>query len=265
MKEKVKAELQQLTNHKYVEITDRGNSAIFVAFALAQKLNPKTKILIPEQGGWISYRKYPKFFNFEMVEIKTNRGVIDLKDLEIKSKNACAFIFTSFAGYYAEQPLKEISVICKTNNCIVIEDATGSIGDKELCNGKYSDIIVGSFGNWKPVYLGYGGWISSNQNIYLAKEALSTIKVHSKTYEELYQKLEKLDLNKYLELQKKVKEELKNYTIFHKEKRGLNVITEYNEEILQYCKDHNYDYVICPKEIRVNEKAISIELKRLIL
>ncbi|MDP2907652.1 MAG: hypothetical protein Q8O03_06940, partial [Nanoarchaeota archaeon] len=70
-------------------------------------------------------------------------------------------------------------------------------------------------------------------------------------------------LEKLLKLQAKVKKELKGVEIFHKDKRGLNVVTEYSEKVLDYCNKKKYEYVLCPTYARVNEKAISIELKRL--
>src|SRR3989344_4635811 len=129
--------MKKLCRHEYVHFTDRGNSAIFLALHIAKKINPKQDILIPDQGGWFSYKGYPQF--------------IDLNDLKKKAKYASAFIFSSFAGYFAEQALRKISTICKKAGCLVIEDASGAIGDRKLCNGGYSDIIVGSFGKWKPV------------------------------------------------------------------------------------------------------------------
>jgi len=265
IKDQVEEKLKVLTKHKFVHITDRCNSAIFVAMSIAKNASESNKILIPDQGGWFSYKKYPKYFDLEIVEVRTDKGVIDLEDLKEKVKDASGFIFSSFAGYYAEQPLEGLSSICREAGCLIIEDASGSVGDETLCNGDLSDIIVGSFGQWKPVDCGCGGFISiSNSKLRdLGKDALSISKVHPATYEEILKGLESNKLRKLLELQKHVKEELKEFEIFHKDKRGVNVVVAKNPEIIKYCDDKNYPYVICPKYIRVNEEAISIELKRL--
>ena len=265
MQEQVIQKLKGITKHNAVRITNRGNASIFIAMAIAQKVNPQPFFLIPDQGGWISFRTYPKILNLDVKEIPTNRGILNLKALEEGTKKASALIMTSFAGYFAEQPLKEISEICKKNKCLLIEDATGSIGDKTLCNGDLSDIIVGSFGRWKPVNLGYGGFISvRNKELFeQAKEPLSLVKVPDSIYDELLPLLNNKRLEKLLKLQEKVKKELKGVEIFHKDKRGLNVVTEYSEKVLDYCTKKNYPYVLCPTYARVNEKAISIELKRL--
>jgi len=265
MQEKVLEKLRDFTKHKHVRITDRGNSAIFVALAMAKKINPKPFLLIPDQGGWISFRTYPKLLEFDIKEIKTDRGILNLKTLEEGTKNASALIMTSFAGYFADQPLKKISEICKKNDCLLIEDASGSLGDKTLCDGNLSDIIIGGFGRWKPVNLGYGGFISVRNKEFFekAKEPFSLFKVHSSIYGDLLPLLNTKRLDALLKLQKKVKKELKGIEIFHEDKRGLNVVTEYTDKVLKYCKEKDYQHVLCPTYIRVNEKAISIELKRL--
>lgn len=265
MQEKVFEKLKEFTKHNNIRITDRGNSAIFVALAMAKKVNPKPFLLIPDQGGWISFRTYPSLLGFDIKEIQTKRGILNLKTLEEGTKNASALIMTSFAGYFAEQPLQKISEICKKNECLLIEDASGALGDKTLCNGDFSDIIVGSFGRWKPIGLGYGGFISARNKEFFeqAKEPFSLVRVHKNIYGELLPLLTRKRLKNLLKLQEKVKKELKGVEIFHEYKRGLNVVTEYNTKVLKYCHKKNYPYVLCPTYIRVNEKAISIELKRL--
>ncbi len=263
---KLLTRLKKLTKHNNVKFTDRGNSAIFVALHIAKQVNPRPHLLIPDQGGWISYKRYPHFFNYNIQEVKTDHGIIDLKDLKKKAKTASALLMTSFAGYYAEQPLRRIATVCKKSNCLLIEDASGAIGDTKLCNGKHSDIIVASFGKWKPINYGYGGFISVKDPAYFskAKEPLSMIKVHPLLYKDLGRFLKTTRLKKLLKLSKEVKKKIpKGVKIFHEDKRGLNIITEYNEKVIKFCEKNNYQYILCPNYIRINEKAISIELKRL--
>ncbi|MCX6706615.1 MAG: DegT/DnrJ/EryC1/StrS family aminotransferase, partial [Candidatus Woesearchaeota archaeon] len=164
--EKVIKKLKELTRHANVKILNSGNAAIFAAAYIISRACTKKLVLVPDQGGWMSFSTYPLIFGLNVKEIKTDRGIIDLKDLEENAKGAGALFVTSFAGYYAEQPMKEISKICRKNSCLLVEDASGSIGDKILCNGEYSDIIVGSFGKWKAADLGSGGFISSSTKDY---------------------------------------------------------------------------------------------------
>ena len=265
LSKKIDQRMRKLTRHEHIHLTDRGNSAIFLAMHIAKKINPKQDILIPDQGGWFSYKGYPQFFGLNIVEVKTDYGVIDLADLKRKAKSASCFIFSSFAGYFAEQPLRKIKTICKKAGCLVIEDASGAIGDSKLCNGRYSDMTVGSFGKWKPVECGYGGWISVKDKGYfdVAQEAMSITKVHPQFYSEIGDALRNNKFKKLLALQNTVKQELKDYAVLHRDLRGLNVVVKFDPRVLAYCHEKHYPYVLCPSYIRVNEKAISIELKRL--
>ncbi|MBI4447911.1 DegT/DnrJ/EryC1/StrS family aminotransferase [Candidatus Woesearchaeota archaeon] len=267
--EKAVKKLKKLSRHGYVRITSRGNSAIFAALFIAKKINPKPKLIIPDQGGWISFKRYPLILNFAVKEVKTHYGIIDLDDLKEQSKNASALIFTSFAGYFAEQPLKKIFKICKANNCLVIEDASGAVGDRKLCNGKYSDIIVASFGKWSPVNSGYGGFISSNnpEHFNAAKEVFSMISVHPSFFKEVIPKLNNQRLKSILEKAEAIKKDLKKFQIVHPDSRGLNVVVKFDAQtlpqLLDYCQKNSLQYVLCPNYIRLNERAISIEAKRI--
>lgn len=259
-------EIKKLTGHGNVLITSRGNEAIEVALGTINKLTEKKVILIPDQGGWISYKELPQKQGFEIRELKTDKGVVVLDELKNNLKDVAGFLFTSFAGYYAEQPLEEISKICKEKGVYVIEDVSGSFGDEKLCNGNLSDFIVCSFGKWKIVDYGKYGFVSSNLDLIKSK-SLRCDKDLVNRIKEAPKRLKRL-----LELSEKVKEELKGYEVFYKNKRGINVIVKYDgknflgkdsSKIIDYCKNKGYEYVLCPKSFKVMEKAISIELKRL--
>jgi len=60
-----------------------------------------------------------------------------------------------------------------------------------------------------------------------------------------------------------VKNELKQFELIHENRRGLNVIAKFNTDVIKYCTEKNYHYTLCPNYVRVNEKAVCIELKRL--
>lgn len=272
---KAEETLKHFTRHKSIRLMNSGNAAILASLYITSKLSKRKVILIPDQGGWISFRTYPGIFGFNVKEVKTDKGVIDLKDLAKKSKNAAAFLVTSFAGYYAEQPIGEISEICRKNKCLLIEDASGAIGisDEKLCNGDHSNIIVGSFGRWKPVNLGYGGFISVSKKEYFEKteEIYSAIKFRG-DYDKLLERLENAGkrIVLFIETSKKIKKELQNMelNVFHPEKRGLNAVIGFKsntekEKIMGYCKENGYEFVVCPKDIRVDEDAVSIEVKRM--
>ena len=152
--------LKKHTSHEFITLTLRGNAAILISFLCAKRIKEGT-ILTTDQGGWISYLKYPKKIGMDIKLCKTNDSLIGLKELGQSIKGCTAFIYAQPGGYFVEQPSKEIYEICKKNKCLVIMDVSGSIGS-ELCNGKYADFMVCSFGEHKPVNVGYGGFISTN-------------------------------------------------------------------------------------------------------
>lgn len=257
--------INKMTRHTHTILTERGNSAIFLALAIAKRANPRPHVLIPDQGGWISFKNYPKHFNFNIREIETDYGVIKTRGLRPKTKTASALLITSFAGYFAEQPIKSLSKICKETGCLLIEDASGALGDRKLCNGKYSDIVVGSFEKSGSVSTGYGGFISVSNIKYLEtiSDVLSMFKTHDSIYKELRGQLNNKKLKRMLALAEEVKKDLKEFDIIHTNKRGLNVVTKFNTEVMKYCTQKKYPYILCPNYTRVNEKAICIELKRI--
>lgn len=269
MKNEILKILSDYTNHNHIKLTSKGNMSIYFAMYLAKKINSKTYFLIPEEGGWITYKKFPQMLKFSTQEIKTNRGIIDLEHLKEFAQKSSAFIYANPAGYFANQPIKEIYEICKEAGCIVILDASGSIGDKELCNGKYADFIVGSFSKWKPCNAEYGGFISS-KDPFVDNDIFSIHKDCQDKYPIMLEKLKESPgrIKHFIDIANKIKNDLPDLDIIHRDKIGLNVVIAFKsqtekEKIVNYCDDNNFEYTECPRYIRVNEDAISIEVKRL--
>jgi len=238
--------LKLLTGKKYIYLVDRGNTAIKLALEIINK--PIT--LIQDQGGWLTYKQYPKNTN----ELKTKLGVVDLEDLNQKADKDSALLINSLSGYVFPQPMKEIEKICKENNCPIINDASGSIG---TAIAKVGDIVIASFGKWKPINLEYGGCIASDTPLEIEetfnKEKILELKTIIKDLPERLKKLK--------QLVQKTKQDLKDFKILNK-KDGLVVLTEKNNEIIKYCENNNLEYTLCPRYIRINKEAISIEIKR---
>lgn len=265
VKTQIASKLKVLTGHPYIEILDRGNSAIWSAFQLAKK-----KVLVPEEGGWLTYLAYPKKLGLKLAKVKTNRAMINLKGLEQKTKTADLFLYQNPGGYHAEQPAKEIYQLCRKNNCLVAVDVSGALGTK-LCRGDYADILVGSFGRWKLIDAGVGGFISC-RNKKIFGRIKSSFKI-LKDEEKLKTILEKINhlpdrINFLLKRRKKIIEELKNFEIINKNHLGFVLIVKFSddpekERIVDYCHKNSLEYTECPRYIRINQKAISIEVKRL--
>ncbi len=260
--------IANLINHSHVRLTNRGNSAILHGIRIAKACSNKKYILIPDQGGWLSYKKYPLKENLKVKELQTDLGLVDYSNLDLD--NCAALLISQPAGYFANQDLKQIYQKCK-NKCLLIVDVSGSVGDKELCNGKFADIMLGSFGEWKPINLDYGGFISFQNKKLADLSNKIPLQEFDKKYEKsLKKKLRLLD-KKYKLFYKTasiIKTELKSFDILHKNKKGINVIVRFNNEeekqkIIEYCNKKGLPYTECPRYIRVNDNAISIEVKRL--
>lgn len=247
----VKELLKKLTDKSYIYLLESGDTAIKQSIKIANK----KFTLIQDQGGWFLYKKLPN-----ITELKTNYGILNLKDLKEKVNENSVLIINSLTGYFAEQPMNKISEICKEKKCFLINDVSGSIGTEIA---KIGDIILGSFGKYKPINLEYGGFIASDNKLDINenfnKDILPKLK---EKLQQLPQRLKKLK-----QLANKVKSDLSNLNILHKTSNGINVIIAYKTEkeknkILKYCQENNLEYKLCPNYIKVNEKAVSIEIKR---
>ncbi|PIN87806.1 hypothetical protein COV12_01850 [Candidatus Woesearchaeota archaeon CG10_big_fil_rev_8_21_14_0_10_32_24] len=259
--QKITEIIQKLTDHKNVVITERGDVAIASALCAVET----GTVIIPEEGGWISYQKLPQKLGLNSITVKCDHAKIDLEDLKEKSKSTHAILYQNPGGYFAEQPMQEIYEICKKNDCIVIMDVSGGIGT-DLCEGRYADIMVASFRTWKLVDADVGGFISSN--IFdLSKVDTLTDETSLHKILTAFHKLQKriIMLEK---MREKVIADLIEYDIVHPNDLGFVVVVNfYNDEekqtIIKYCTNNELEYTVCPRYIRVNEDAISIELKRI--
>ncbi len=265
--EKVIEKIKKLVECKYVRLVDRGNSAIFIALSVA-KQRSFDNVLIPDQGGWLTYLQFPKKAGLGLRKIKTDYGLIDSVDL--RGEKGC-LLYQNLAGYFVEQPVKEIYRVCKGKNLVILDVC--SIGDEIVNLGGFADILIGSFGRWKVVDAGYGGFIGTND-----KELFSLIEDFSSgdyvfdenNSEVLLDKLEnaKQRLKWLYDKNMEVKGELKDFNVIHSGGKGVNVVVKYccedeKQKILKYCNKHDYPYTLCPRYIRVKDRAVSIEIKRL--
>ena len=280
--------LANITNHHYAKLVSSGNSAILSAMNSIDG-----SIIIPDQGAWNGFKQIANFLNKDLITVKTNKGLIDLDNLNesiISSSennlidlddenNKSALFLTSFAAYTAEQDLKEICDFAHKNNILVVEDASGAIGDYEnrLANGDYSDIIIGSTGSPKIVNVEDGGFITTNDDKLFEKSKLllKTNKASNITACGIYNELDlaKDNLKKTVDAclyLKEAIEEKTSFNVFHKDKRGINVIIE-TEDPKSLSYKLRQEFVLdshgmitkCPNYNRLKEKAVALEIKNL--
>lgn len=214
--------ITRLTGHKRVKLLSSGNCAIM---AIARAINGK--IMVPDQGGWRGFIQYPETLGLEVCKISTDLGLIDIETLEdaLEKENPLALFITSFAGYMAEQNIKEISRVCRDKGVFLMEDASGAIGDKILARGKYSDAIVASTGTPKPVNLVTGGLLSTDDKrvIESGNEIIKACKMNPVTAAGLPYELEyaKDRIMKLIEYSNIVKQEIPES--IHQDYRGISV------------------------------------------
>jgi dTDP-4-amino-4,6-dideoxygalactose transaminase len=154
----VTEKLHELFGKNNIQLVSSGDHAILSVLRYAKSIG-KSRVLIQDQGGWLTYRDYPKKEELETVFLKTDYGLIDLDDLRIKADSNSVLLVNSLNGYFSEQNMKEIKRICSDKNCLLINDASGSAGTESALIG---DIILCSFGKFKPINLHYGGCIAFN-------------------------------------------------------------------------------------------------------
>ena len=261
--QRILSKLKELTGKEFIQLSERGDKAIDIALDLAKQME-KTTILIPDQGGWLYYKKAPKKYDLEIKEVKTDQGLIDLADLKKKANKDSILLTCSMPAYAAVDNLKEIYKICKEKKCLLVNDVSGTLGTE---HAKMGDIIISSFGKWKPINLEYGGFIATSDNKFYEDFDASYFDEH--LYDDLLEKIENLPkrLKMFEDTRKQILEELESFEILHKDKLGINVIIRFNEDevkvrIIDYCKENKLEFTECPRYIRVNDNAISIEIKR---
>ena len=123
--------VKEITGHEYCEITSSGNNSIFIALSAIEG-----SVIIPDQGGWNGFKQIANYLNKEIITLKTDLGLINtdyLNEMDIPKNSA--LIFTSFAGYSANQDTKSISKYCKNNGITTIEDASAGIGLYAVISG----------------------------------------------------------------------------------------------------------------------------------
>ncbi len=185
-----------------------------------------------------------------------------MKELKEKADKDSVLLINSMPGYFVYENIEEIARIAKEKDAVLINDASGSIGSEE---GKAGDIIFGSTGRWKAINVHYGGFIATDMD-YFNELGDAFDEKYTKL---MLEKIESLDerTEKLRKQAEKVKNDLKDFDIIHRDSDGFNVVVKFStdeekEKILKYCSQNNYEHTICPRYIRVNEKAVCIEVKR---
>ena len=267
MTEEIKKQLIEFTGCSNIKIVKNGNKAILYALRIAKRLG-KINIFIQDQGGWITYYQYPKRLNLEIIKLKTNFGLIDKHELASKLDDKSVLLINSMPGYLALEDMGDIAAICRENKSMIINDISGSIGTD---NAKFGDIVVCSFGKDKPINYGDGGFIGVKNKDYFDIIEMQEISAGAG----LADRIKTLD-NRLADINA-IREQLLaglislgfQEKLIHPSRHGINIAVRFADEtekerVINYCDKNNVEYTICPRYIRVECDAVSIEIKRLL-
>ena len=261
IKQECIAIIKKHTGKKHVRIVDRGNSAIMLSLVVAKSLGYK-KVMVADEGRWLTHPQYPEKLGMEVIELKTDDALLDPKTLV---KDA-VLIYNCMGGYFVEEPVEEIYKEAKKKNVFVIND-TSVLPDKKLTSN--ADIIIGSFGRWKVVDNHYGGFVAADNEGWLHADIGKDIEPREMDWKTFSEKLKEADNRlKWLYKEcKRLKEGLKGHDVAYRDSNSLVVVVRYKDEnekqeIIEYAAKEGYEITECPREIRINSNAISIEVKR---
>ncbi len=265
--------ISNLTGHRHAATMATGDCAILAALSAIGG-----KVVLPDQGTWKGFKRHTALLGIEVVEIKTDLGLLDIEALsQVLSEHAPgALCISSFAGYVAEQPIAEISKLCRENDCLLVEDASGAIGDAKLASSRYADVIVCSAGAPKILNLVTGGFLSTDvEEVYegaksIARACRLNPIVCAGLVEELKNAPRRVGI--LLRFSELLKEEFKD--VVHPGKRGVCVGIELKKgdprKVAREARARglvtdlgNSLLTTCPRYERFLKNGLVIELKKL--
>lgn len=262
--------IKRVVGQKFVNMLSSGNCAILAAASAVDG-----KVMIPDQGGWRGFKDYPELMGMEVCALETDLGVVntDTLDGELRRERPRALFLTSFAGYIAEQNIKDIAKICRENSVYLVEDASGAIGDLTLASGD-ADITICSTGAPKIVNVFSGGFISTDHRelLDMSTDAMSACKISPVTCAGIVEELKNAPrvVDTLVRYSAILKEELSG--VVHRGRRGISVGFEVDDpkNFAKRARERglvtDLDRVLlttCPRYDRFMKKGIVVELKKL--
>ncbi len=285
--EQCRAKLKKLIGKKKIYFTLRCNKSIDLAMSIVSNQGAKHSrcktLLIQEEGGWMTYEAQAKKNKLELVRLPMHDGKIDQTSLlkyksdDAKNKNAI-LLMHSMPGYSYSEDMASLYATCKKNNIILINDCCGSIGTDSAAIG---DIVVCSFGEAKPLSAGGGGFIAADDFAAFGDKSVDSdgllqgaenIAAEKINFDKLVLQIELLQerLARWHKQAKEVKLELLRLgvKILNPGSGGINVLAVFStdkekERLINYCEEKGVEYTLCPRYIRTNKTALSIEIKKM--
>ncbi|MFT4261407.1 MAG: hypothetical protein ACMXX9_03170 [Candidatus Woesearchaeota archaeon] len=229
--------LSELTGKKNIYYVSKGRLAAEILIDIL----PKREILLQEEGSWHTYPKLGDVLYLKMID-----GKINVEDIQPNK----ILLINTMPAYAWLEDAKKVYEACKQKKTIMINDVCGSIGKQQA---KYGDYIIGSFGRWKPITIGQGGFIATNEDLNV-EEVMLDEKALVEALKNIPKKLVRWEQKKQEVLKLIKKQEI----IAHE----INILTKRTETLINLLEKNNIEYELCPKYIRTMKQAISIEIKR---
>ena len=255
--EAARSHLRRLTGKPHITFTGRGNRAIKKALSLARK--KKEELLIPDQAGWLTYKPLGEKAGYTIRTLKTDAGLIT-PDM-ITGDDKTVLLINTLPAYAFTIPAEAIAEKCKEQGILLINDAAASIGTPAAKEG---DVIIGSFGKWKPLPLRQGGFIATDEPLGEEEPNLEWARL-AKLLENVEERTTKMKRRA-----NKLKQHLRKYDLIHPDKAGYNVIARYRSEEEKEnlindagALEPRLEHTLCPRDIRVDQQAVCFELKRM--
>lgn len=250
--------LRELTGRHYIQYTARGNAAIRQALSIARDQGRK-RLLIPDQGGWITYPQIGKELGYEVSTIKTEDGIIAPDD--VKGDDKTVLLLNTMPAYAFRLDVQGIAKKAAGQGILFINDASATIGTPDATHG---DLIIGSCNRWKPLPLQKGGFIAADAELPGEEEPGLDYERLAELLRTLPERCEAIRAKA-----RALKEGLRDHHVLRPEHEGYNVIVAYATEeekqtLINDARtiDPAIEHTECPRYIRVERTAISLENKR---
>ncbi|MFT4312698.1 MAG: hypothetical protein ACMXYF_05725 [Candidatus Woesearchaeota archaeon] len=247
--------IQTIFSGYHLVFTNRCNDAIKQALDIAKRRG-FTSVGIQDEGGWFLYEKFAKQRGFDVYEIPTNEGKLARDSIRPNT----VVLSHTLCGYAILDDAQLIRQHCDAHGCLYIEDVCGC---PQVSH--FGHMVVCSFGRAKPLSIGHGGVLACEQKDWCEGADSSVVDMEALTYS-VVQLPEKLIRAQTLIA--KMKKDLSSYEL-RADSHALVLIVFFEtdaqkEKIISYCQTHSYPFELCPRYIRTNKPAVSIEVKRLL-
>lgn len=264
MSESVITKLKEYSGKEYVLLTKRANQSLLTALRFA-KSEGYENVYIPQSGGWMTYEPFVKRLKLNLEKMPTENEDILFDKLDIQPKSV--ILIHSLGGYHKTIDTKKMRGIADKANALFIEDTCGTFGSRPC----FGHIVVGSFGNAKPINLSHGGFIATNDKSHydiFAEKVTSELTVDD--VKKLEHKLHSLDKRYQFLFQRRDEILSKLPSQFNPicDENALVIIVPFKteqerDELVAFCDSQTVEHTECPRYIRHDKPAISIEIKRL--